>query len=118
MDLLDLWRGKLSPRLVRVRIEGLPHNSALAQALTVDGRPAWGPAEHLLADIWRLTVQANSEKDSLPKDFDHPIRAERAAKEKAKDKAVGKEKFKARKARYAAARLARRAVQRIRGGAE
>lgn len=46
------------------------------------GEPVWGPIEHLLADQWALTARVNSEKGSLPNDFDHPARTHAVGKAK------------------------------------
>jgi hypothetical protein len=41
------------------------------------GRPGWSTTDHLLADLWRVTVQAHSEDPQ--KVGDHPVRAEMIA---------------------------------------
>lgn len=64
------------------------------------GRPMWGPTEDLLADMWTLTVRVNSEKGSLPDDFDHPVRAEMTARALAEHKRALKEKFEQLKNAY------------------
>lgn len=53
-----------------------------------------------MADLWAVFVRANSEKGSLPDDFDHPVRAEMTARVKAEHKRVLKDKFEQRKSRY------------------
>ncbi len=59
--------------------------------------PGWTTLD-LLADLWAVTVRASSEKGSLPDDFDHPVRAEMAAKAKAEHKQALKERYLKRKA--------------------
>lgn len=73
--------------------------SRLVTALN-GGRPMWTQTDHLLADIWVVLVRANSEKGSLPEDFDHPVRAEMAAAAKAEHKQTLKDKFRQRKRAY------------------
>lgn len=62
------------------------------------GQPIWTPTDHLLADLWVVLVRANSEKGSLPDDFDHPVRAEITAKAVAEHKKALKELYLKRKA--------------------
>ena len=64
-------------------------------------RPARWSVEHLLADLWVLMTRVNSEKGSLPDDFDHPVRAEMVAKVVAEHKRALKEEFQKRKNAYA-----------------
>lgn len=78
-------------------IRHLPRDSALVIAL--NGEPGWSRVEHLLADLWALLVRVNSEKGALADDFDHPVRAEMAAKAKAAAKQTLKELFLQRKRR-------------------
>lgn len=78
-------------------VRHLPAESALVKALT--GQPRWNPTD-LLADLWALIVRANSPKDSLPDDFDHPTRAEMSNKAKAEHKAALKAKYRQRKSAY------------------
>ncbi|MFF1908621.1 hypothetical protein [Kitasatospora sp. NPDC058218] len=69
IDLLDLWRGRLSLRRVHVLINSLMHKpgrSALLAAM--DETTQWGTAEHLLARVSDalelsnfLFIKANSE---------------------------------------------------------
>ena len=49
-DLLDMWRGTLSPRKVEVLIRGLPPDSATRMAMN-DGQPLWSRTDHILADL-------------------------------------------------------------------
>ena len=49
-DLLDLWRGKLSPRKVDVLIRGLPPDSATRIALN-DGKPLPSTSDVMTADL-------------------------------------------------------------------
>jgi hypothetical protein len=78
-------------------------HSALVTALN-DGRPRWTDVENLLADLWALLARVNSEKGSLPDDFDHPVRAEMAAKARATAKKALKAMFRTRKNTYTAKR--------------
>jgi predicted transcriptional regulator len=96
IDLCDFYRGELSPRRLGVLIRYLPVDSALVAALN-DGKPGWALTDHLLADLWALTVRTNSEKGSLPEDFDHPARAEVTARERLKSKLALKEVYLKRK---------------------
>jgi hypothetical protein len=61
------------------------------------GRRKWTQTEHLLADIWAVTVTVNSPKGSLPEDFDHPTRAAIATEAKEKRMAALKLKYQNRK---------------------
>lgn len=47
-------------------------SSSLVRALN-EGQPGWAPTDHLLADLWLLTVLAHSEGNSGVED--HPVRA-------------------------------------------
>jgi len=49
-DLLDLWRGKLSPRKVDVLIRGLPPDSATRIALN-GGKPLPSTSDVMTADL-------------------------------------------------------------------
>ena len=66
------------------------------------GRPGWGPAENLLADLWRVIIQVNSEDPA--KVGDHPVRADMIAHAALRDKneRLGglKERFRKLKSRY------------------
>ncbi|MFE4513764.1 hypothetical protein ACFRMQ_06115 [Kitasatospora sp. NPDC056783] len=72
MDLLDLWRGRLSLRRVHVLISSLmrkPGRSTLLAAM--DETAQWGTAEHLLARVSDslelsnyLFIKANSESSA------------------------------------------------------
>lgn len=59
VDLLDLWRGRLSPRRVSVLVRALPDDSATKRAMRadVDDGPLWGPTEYLLADVFDAVRQ-------------------------------------------------------------
>lgn len=60
----------------------MPGRSRLATALN-GGRPRLNPTtDRLLADLWVVTVRANTPKDSLPEGFDHPLRAEETVRVK------------------------------------
>ncbi|MGZ9830203.1 hypothetical protein ACXYTP_25145 [Tsukamurella ocularis] len=79
IDLLDFYRGTLSGRRLAILLRNLPSDASLVRALN-DGRPGWTQTDHLLADLWQLTVQVNSKDPaSAP---DHPMRA--AMEEKAR----------------------------------
>ncbi|MFI7009967.1 hypothetical protein [Streptomyces sp. NPDC050145] len=54
-DLLDLWRGTLSPRKVDILIRGLPPDSATRQSLN-DGLPLWRQTDFILADLVDATA--------------------------------------------------------------
>lgn len=62
-DFLDYYRGTLTARKLQVLISQLPYDSATARSQN-GGIPVWGPAEHLIADLWSLIVGVNSEKGS------------------------------------------------------
>lgn len=79
MDILDIWRGKLSIRRAINFLKHLPGESALAQrGVAGDGR--WSNAEHLLAvvcdslgvmDFHQLKIHTKS-KVSAPKHLPRP----------------------------------------------
>ncbi|WP_199745348.1 hypothetical protein [Amycolatopsis sp. WAC 04182] len=79
MDLLDYYRGRLSPRRLRVLIRHLPRESALVRALHGDVA-GWGIAEHLLAGAvdelavgnW-LFVTANSDENAERPERPRPV---------------------------------------------
>ena len=79
MDLLDYYRGTLSPRRLRVLIRYLPRESALVRALHGDVAD-WGLTEHLLAGVvdelavgnW-LFVTANSDEHADPPARPRPV---------------------------------------------
>lgn len=98
LDLVDFYRGTISARRLGVLIRGLPEDSRLVGTLT--NRPGRWSVKDLLADLWAITVQANSEKGSLPDNFDHPVRAEMTAKVVAAHKQELKEEFLRRKNAY------------------
>lgn len=95
---MDFYRGTLSVRRLGVLVRQLPADSRLVGAIT--NRPARWTTKDLLADLWAVTVQANSEKGSLPDDFDHPVRAEMTAAAVAAHKAALKEEFERRQSAY------------------
>lgn len=72
-DLLDMWRGKLTPRKVDVLIRGLPPDSATRMAMN-EGEPLWGRTDHILADLvdamnsntWVLANHEAAKKDRSP----------------------------------------------------
>ncbi|NMD55185.1 MULTISPECIES: hypothetical protein [Tsukamurella] len=59
-------------------------DSSLVRELN-EGRPGWSQTDHLLADLWAITVRANSTADSTP---DHPVRALMEARARAAEKAA------------------------------
>ena len=69
----------------------LPIDSSLRRSLN-GGRPAWTVGDHLLADLWMLTLLANV---SNPPVDDHPVRAAMEADAKAAEKAQRAEDLKA-----------------------
>ena len=77
----------------------LPRDSALATAIN-EGRPVWSSTDHLLADLWAITVRVNSDPDKIPDGFDHPTRAEQTAKARAVEKSKLKAMFLSRKNKY------------------
>lgn len=66
-----------------------------------DGTPMWGTTDHLLADLWALTVQVNTSDKAKRDGIDHPVRAEVTAKAKAMAKKSLKSAFLQRKTNYA-----------------
>lgn len=58
VDLLDLWRGKLSLRKVRIYLDGLPRNCALSRAVDANAT-AWSLTDHLLAELLHSSRTAN-----------------------------------------------------------
>lgn len=83
VDLLDLYRGGLSPRRLGVLIRHLPADSALVREMH-GGRPPWSQLEHLIADLWALTLRINSDKTAAVQD--HPTRAAMEAAARAEEK--------------------------------
>jgi hypothetical protein len=98
VDLCDFYRGTLSGRRLEVLIRHLPITSELVTAQN-GGRRKWTQTEHLLADLWALTVRMNSPKGSLPDNFDHSTRAAATAEAKEKHMAALKRKYQQRKRR-------------------
>ena len=87
----------MSVRRLGVLVRQLPPTSRLAIAL--HGQP-WSLTDHLLADLWAALIRANSEKGSLPDDFDQPRRVELRAKVKARRTAELRHDFQRRKRQY------------------
>lgn len=58
----------------------MPTDSALRRALN-DGKPAWSATDHLLADLWTLTLTVGTGGKSTVED--HPVRAAMEAAAKA-----------------------------------
>lgn len=71
--MLGFYRGDLSARRLGVLVADLTKRpgSSFLRAVN-DGHPGWSPTDHLLADLWVLTLQAHSgNKQAVP---DHPTR--------------------------------------------
>ncbi|MGW3232472.1 hypothetical protein [Kitasatospora sp. NPDC001095] len=72
VDLLDLWRGRLSLRRVHVLISSLMHKPGRSVLLAeLDETTQWGTAEHLMARVSDalelsnyLFIKANSESSA------------------------------------------------------
>lgn len=50
VDLLDLWRGQVTPRKLDVMIRGLPPDSATRIAMN-GKEPLWSRTDYILADL-------------------------------------------------------------------
>ncbi|AKY02162.1 tail assembly chaperone [Streptomyces phage SF1] len=50
VDLLDLWRGRITPRKLDVMIRGLPPDSATRIAMN-GKEPLWSRTDYILADL-------------------------------------------------------------------
>ncbi|AZF93592.1 tail assembly chaperone [Gordonia phage Eyes] len=72
VDLVDLFRGRLSLRKVAVLIAFLPPTSALAIA-TNGGQAPWSLTEYLLTDLWALQARQLAGRKAPDS---HPWRAE------------------------------------------
>jgi hypothetical protein len=87
IDLLDLYRGTLSPRKAMALAVNLPPGSAVWQADLHDN--AWTPDQYVLADIADLTAGANWQraggKGTQPKPYPRPADAR---KKRDRDKAL------------------------------
>lgn len=94
--MVDLYRGKLSVRLLGVLVRQLPAKSALVTALN-GGQPVWSLTDHLLADLWALLVRLLGDPKKVPDDIDNPRRAEIVAKAKSQHKQSLKERYMNRK---------------------
>ncbi|QDH92459.1 tail assembly chaperone [Gordonia phage Dmitri] len=70
VDLLDLWRGRLSLRRLSTLLLHLPKDSALAIA-TNGGTSPWSLTDILLADLWVITGKARWGKKAAD---EHPLR--------------------------------------------
>jgi hypothetical protein len=57
-DLLDMWRGTLSPRRVDVLVRGLPPDSATRMAMN-DREPLWSRTDYILADVFDAVQGTN-----------------------------------------------------------
>lgn len=84
VDVLDVWRGQVSLRRLKVLLDQLPRDSALKRALI--GGPHYLP-EHVLADIYDLLAIVNTDpKRGKPKPYPRAgdeLRAERQQQEQA-----------------------------------
>lgn len=82
VDLLDVWRGRLSLRRLELLIRHLPATSRLGRAVNPDSalHAEWTPTTYLLADLFDLTARA---KFKDPKPYPRPadIARERARAE-------------------------------------
>lgn len=101
--MLGFYRGDLSARRLGVLVEDLVKRpgSSFLRAVN-DGQPGWSPTDHILADLWALTVQVNSgDKKNTP---DHPVRTAMEAKARAARRAARQQeladRFRSLKARY------------------
>lgn len=71
IDYRDRWRfdsegrRKLTLRMIWARVEYLPRDSAVRTVLN-GGRPEWGDAEYLLADVWAATAGAQEPHPARP----------------------------------------------------
>lgn len=80
-DLLDMWRGTLSPRKVDVLIRGLPADSATRMAMN-ERQPLWSRTDFILADLIDATnsvawITANKEvpkrnQSKFPEPYSRP----------------------------------------------
>lgn len=90
VDLLDFYRGTLSPRRLGVLVRQLPRESATVRAM---GDVPLSRSEHFLADLWSLWAKQ-----------DHPVRAKIVAEAHHAEKAARvielKAKYQARKRKY------------------
>jgi hypothetical protein len=98
-DLLDLYRGRMTWRQLKVLVDGLGPDSALARACTPGG---WTSINHQLADLFDLTAVAGQ---VVPQGSKKPIRAwrpsdaEKAAKEQERRTRMAREQKARRKQR-------------------
>jgi hypothetical protein len=60
-DLLDFWRGTLSPRKLQLLIRNLRPDSAFFNAAAPDAArvAAWTPTDYLIADLFDITAKAH-----------------------------------------------------------
>lgn len=74
VDLLDLWRGKLSFRRLALLIRHLPATSALVRSIEPDVAAAaeWGSVNYQLADLFDAFARINFDK---PKPYPRPADA-------------------------------------------
>lgn len=111
LDLLDFWRGQLTPRRLFTLITRLLRNekSELATALN-DGTRPMTRQEILLADLWTLTGKARWGKKAPDA---HPIRAAQQKHRSSKRKQARSAALARAKERHARRRsLAGRSIER------
>lgn len=65
VDLLDFWRGKITPRRLLLLIKHLPRESPFVQAVAPAAK--WGPTEHLLADLYDLYFAVHAGEQATPR---------------------------------------------------
>lgn len=101
MDLLEYYRGNLTARRLNVLIDRLPFDSATARSINGDS-PVWSVTDHLIADLWCLILQVNSEKGSPFVDQPRRVEMENAAFARDKESRLDalKASFRARKLAY------------------
>jgi hypothetical protein len=84
IDLLDLWRGRLTWRRAGILLANLPPGSAVSRAK--GSNTAWTEAEHLLAGITDVLLTANWQragaKGARPKPLMRPADVKAAAETK------------------------------------
>lgn len=85
IDILDFWRGTLSPRRLWVLLKHLsPRDSAFVRAAQPDTAAIaqWSATEYLLADLFDITAKAAFRS---PKPYPRPAEAlERRARDEAR----------------------------------
>ncbi|HNP58109.1 MAG TPA: hypothetical protein PKG94_14285 [Gordonia sp. (in: high G+C Gram-positive bacteria)] len=64
-------------------------------------RVPWSITDNLIADLWLVTVRANSDPEDVPDDYDHPVRYAMGEPERVERQRELRAKFEERKRRYA-----------------